>query len=130
MVELNITLDMNVAVAELPGLEWHRYVYRTVNNVVSLDACKTACVIDYDHNSHCHYSVLIDTTCHLGSLGRETNLMAPTAGGEITFHMGEKRTMYVAYTKVLVNFQTPLSATNSLGIHSRVSITNQWQPRD
>jgi hypothetical protein len=88
MVEPNITLDMNVVVAELPGLEWHRYVYRTVKNVVSLDACKTACVIDYDYDSPCHYSVLIDTTCHLGNLGGETNLMAPIAGGEITFHMG------------------------------------------
>ena len=69
--------------SDMAGSSWNKYVYRVYSGSnVDQDRCTAMCAFDQPKvdGSSCHFTVVEGSTCYLGTLGVETNLLAnPTS---------------------------------------------------
>ena len=73
----------DIPIVDLTDSSWNKYVYRIYHGSnVDEDRCNVMCAFDYPNadGSNCQFTVFDNSICYLGSLARETDLLAnPTS---------------------------------------------------
>jgi hypothetical protein len=88
-IDTDVFAGTVVPFTELAGSDWNKYVYRAYSGAnVNQDTCTAMCVFDYYNSKaytpylRCQFRVSDSTTCYLGTLQKESAVLAsPLAKG-------------------------------------------------